>query len=95
MLKNKQSIRDKLEQYDETKIQKKHDLLVTNLKNERCKLNNKVVALDKQTNSIQNEKKLLETELKKHQNSIKYYEDLYKEEREKNLELQKQLKVVF
>lgn len=95
MFKNKQPVRDKLEHDENVRMQQKHDLLVSNLKNEKRKLHNKVVALNKQANVMQNEKKSVETELKKQQNSKKYYEDLYKEEREKNIELQKQLKVKF
>ena len=95
MFKNKQPVRDKLEHDENVRMQQKHDLLVSNLKNEKRKLHNKVVALNKQANVMQNEKKSVETELKKQQNSKKYYEDLYKEEREKNIELQKQLKVRF
>ena len=53
----------------------------------------KITTLSKQVADLESQMKSIEDECKQERNQKKYYEGLYKEEREKNIDLQKQIPV--
>lgn len=63
------------------------------MKSEKRKLDSKITALSKQVADLESQMKSVEDECKQERNQKKYYEGLYKEEREKNIDLQKQIPV--
>lgn len=63
---------------------------VDDLKADKKRLGAKIVSLSGELEAAAKQRAVLETELKQENARSKYFEDLYKEEREKNLDLQKQ-----
>ena len=70
------------------------NMAITSLKNDKKKLNSKVNTLTKQLTEIEDKNAILKMNFKQEKNQENYFENLYKEEREKNLALQSQFKVI-
>jgi len=70
-------------------------MAITSLKNDKKKLNSKVNTLTKQLTEIEDKNAILKMNFKQEKNQENYFENLYKEEREKNLALQSQFKVIW